>query len=111
MERNTILDGNIRIGRLNSGIIIDNKVINGKIHITSMNMALENNLVVNMETVTDYAYRYDYSQEDNNSYNIYDVNNSSQGDFQVEKSIDDGNRINVSYSKDELENFKKEINY
>ncbi len=111
VERNTIFDGNIRIGRLNSGIIIDNKVINGKIHITSMNMALENNLVINLEEVKDYAYRFDYSQEDNNTYNIYDVNNSSQGNFQVEKSIDDGYRINISNNKDELEDFKKEINY
>ena len=109
IEKNNIVNGGIEIGRLNSGIVRNNKVTDGKIHITSMNMALENNLVVNTGEIKNCAYQFDYSQEDENEYTIYDINNKSQGDFQVEKSIISGNKISVSTNKNELEDYENEI--
>ena len=109
IKNNNIIDGNIKIGRLNSGIVRNNKITNGKIQITSMNMALEDNVVINTGETKDCAYQFDYSQEDENKYIIYDFNNKSQGNFKMEKLIIDGERITISEDKNELENFEKEI--
>ena len=74
-----------------------------------MNMALEDNVVINTGETKDCAYQFDYSQEDENKYIIYDFNNKSQGNFKMEKLIIDGERITISNDKNGLNNFKDEI--